>query len=92
MDPVEIDVAGLQTAQRVLDRGHEPVPRGALLIRIVTLGRLRLADAGMGRRGDVASSRQGCYTFLAVSAGPDRRWREADAGTRKEPPVLHSGT
>jgi hypothetical protein len=36
VDLVEVDVVGLEAAQRVLDRGHDPAPRGALLIRIVT--------------------------------------------------------
>src|ERR1019366_9379675 len=35
VDLVEVDVVGLQAAQRVLDRGHDPAPRGALLIGIV---------------------------------------------------------
>ena len=35
VDLVQVDVVGLQAAQRVLDRGHDPAPRGALLIGIV---------------------------------------------------------
>jgi hypothetical protein len=35
VDLVEVDVVGLQAAQRVLDRGHDPASRGALLIGIV---------------------------------------------------------
>ena len=35
VDLVEIDVVGLQAAQRVLDRADDPAPRIALLVRVL---------------------------------------------------------
>jgi hypothetical protein len=35
VDLVEVDVVGLQAAQRVLDLGDDPAPRVALLIRVI---------------------------------------------------------
>jgi hypothetical protein len=48
---VEIDVVGLQAAQRVLDRGRDPAPRGSLLIGIVTC---RAAE--LGREDDTVAA------------------------------------
>jgi len=51
VDLVEVDVVGLQAAQRVLDRGHDPAPRGASLIGIVTHRATQL-----GGKDDVAAA------------------------------------
>ena len=51
LDLVEVDVVGLQAAQRVLDRGHDPAPRRALLIGIVTH-----RAAHLGREDDAVAA------------------------------------
>ena len=43
VDLVEVDVVGLQAAQRVLDRAHDPAPRVAPLVGVVAH---RAADLG----------------------------------------------
>jgi hypothetical protein len=51
VDLVEVDVVGLQAAQRVLDCGHDPAARGSLLVGIVTCG-----AAELGREDDAVTA------------------------------------
>jgi hypothetical protein len=51
VDLIEVDPVGLQAAQRVLDRGHDPAPRGSLVVGIVAC---RAAE--LGREDNAAAA------------------------------------
>ena len=51
VDLVQVDVVGLQAAQRVLDRGHDPAPRGTLVVGIVAY-----RTAELGREDDAVAA------------------------------------
>jgi hypothetical protein len=51
VDLVEVDVVGLQAAQRVLDLGHDPAARVALLIGVIAHRAEHL-----GRQDDVVAT------------------------------------
>jgi hypothetical protein len=68
VDLVEVDVVGLQAAQRVLDRGHDPAPRGSLVVGIVAY---RAAELGREDNAVAASLERFAHGHfgLAVCVG-----------------------
>ena len=68
---VEVDVVGAETAQRVLDLGHDPAPRVAPLVGVLAHGAVELG----GQHHVVAAALQGLADDLLGLARPSTRRR-----------------
>jgi len=68
VDLIEVDVIGLEAAQRVLGRGHDPAPRGSLVVGIVTY---RAAESGRQHNAVAAALERFAHDHfgLAVRVG-----------------------